>query len=69
MLNWEKCHFMVTEENVLGHKISHARLEVDRAKINVVIEISTALSFETIEKLFGTFWVLSKIHQRIFQNS
>ena len=26
-LNWKKCHFMVTEGIVLGHKISAARLE------------------------------------------
>lgn len=29
VLNWEKCHFMVTEGIMLGHKISKARLEVD----------------------------------------
>ena len=28
-LNWEKCHFMVTEGIVLGHKISSMGLEVD----------------------------------------
>ena len=28
-LNWEKCHFMVTEGIVLGHKISVVGLEVD----------------------------------------
>ena len=28
-LNWEKCHFMVTEGIVLGHKISADGLEVD----------------------------------------
>ncbi|KAD4180054.1 hypothetical protein E3N88_28645 [Mikania micrantha] len=27
MLNWEKCHFMVTEGIVLGHKISRAGIE------------------------------------------
>ncbi|GJX31380.1 reverse transcriptase domain-containing protein [Tanacetum coccineum] len=32
VLNWEKCHFMVKEEIVLGHKISGAGIEVDRAK-------------------------------------
>ena len=31
-LNWEKCHFMVTEGIVLKHKISATRLEVDQAK-------------------------------------
>ena len=32
ILNWEKCHFMVEEGIVLGHKISSAGIEVDRAK-------------------------------------
>ena len=32
MLNWEKCHFMVDEEIVLGHRISSKGIEVDRAK-------------------------------------
>ena len=37
-LNWEKCHFMVIEGIVLGHKISAAGMEVDQAKV-VVIKI------------------------------
>ncbi|KAG9450395.1 hypothetical protein H6P81_010360 [Aristolochia fimbriata] len=32
VLNWEKCHFMVNEGIVLGHKISEKGIEVDRAK-------------------------------------
>ena len=36
VLNWEKCHFMVQEGIVLGHKISRNGLEVDRAKIEVI---------------------------------
>lgn len=39
VLNWEKCHFMVDEGIVLGHKIFSKGIEVDRAKT------------ETIEKL------------------
>ena len=35
-LNWEKCHFMVTERIVLGHKISATGLEVDQAKVSVI---------------------------------
>ncbi|GKC24470.1 reverse transcriptase domain-containing protein, partial [Tanacetum coccineum] len=34
VLNWEKCHFMVKEGIMLGHKVSSAGLEVDKAKIN-----------------------------------
>ena len=39
VLNWEKCHFMVEEGIVLGHKISAKGIELDKAKM------------ETIEKL------------------
>ena len=35
-LNWEKCHFMVTEGIVLGHRISTAGLEVDQAKVSII---------------------------------
>ncbi|GJR95277.1 hypothetical protein Tco_0267451, partial [Tanacetum coccineum] len=37
VLNWEKCHFMVKERIVLGHKVSEASLEVDKAKIEVLL--------------------------------
>ena len=35
-LNWENCHFMVTEGIVLGNKISTTGLEVDQAKVSVI---------------------------------
>ncbi|XP_073120190.1 uncharacterized protein [Henckelia pumila] len=31
VLNWEKCHFMVREDIVLGHKVSEVGVEVDCA--------------------------------------
>ena len=37
VLNWEKCHFMVKDEIVLGHKISKKRVEVDKTKIEVMM--------------------------------
>ena len=36
VLNWEKCHFMVQEGIVLGHRISARGIEVDRAKIEAI---------------------------------
>lgn len=33
VLNCEKCHFMVEEGIVLGQKVSHRGIEVDRAKV------------------------------------
>jgi hypothetical protein len=38
VLNWEKCHFMVKEGIVLGHKISERGIEVDRAKVEAISE-------------------------------
>ena len=35
-LNWEKCHFLVTEGIVLGHRISATRMEVDQAKVSII---------------------------------
>ncbi|GJR07196.1 reverse transcriptase domain-containing protein [Tanacetum coccineum] len=39
VLNWEKCHFMVNEGIVLGHKISGKGIEVDKAKIDVIAKL------------------------------
>ncbi|GJT10692.1 reverse transcriptase domain-containing protein [Tanacetum coccineum] len=39
VLNWKKCHFMVKEGIVLGHKVSSAGLEVDKAKIDVISKL------------------------------
>ncbi|GJY28019.1 reverse transcriptase domain-containing protein [Tanacetum coccineum] len=36
VLNLNKCHFIVTEGIVLGHKVSNAGLVVNKAKINVI---------------------------------
>nr|GEX31448.1 hypothetical protein [Tanacetum cinerariifolium] len=38
-LNWEKSHFMVKEGIVLGHNISKNRIEVDRAKVDVIAKL------------------------------
>nr|GEV77136.1 reverse transcriptase domain-containing protein [Tanacetum cinerariifolium] len=35
----EKCHFMVKEGIVLGHKISKSEIEVDRAKADVIAKL------------------------------
>ncbi|GJV54739.1 reverse transcriptase domain-containing protein [Tanacetum coccineum] len=43
VLNWEKCHFMVKEGIVLGHKVSSAGLEVDKAKIDVISKLPPLL--------------------------
>ena len=36
VLNWGKCHFMVKEGIVLGHRILEKGIEVDRVKVEVI---------------------------------
>nr|GEY56711.1 reverse transcriptase domain-containing protein [Tanacetum cinerariifolium] len=38
-LNWEKSHFMVKDGIVLGHKISKEGIEVDKAKVDVIVKL------------------------------
>ena len=39
VLNWEKCHFMVSQGIVLGHIISEKGIEVDREKIDLIFKL------------------------------
>ena len=36
VLNWEKCHFMLKNDIVLGQHISEKGIEVDRAKVEII---------------------------------
>lgn len=36
VLNWEKCHFMIKEGIVLGHKILHNGIPFDHEKVNMI---------------------------------
>jgi hypothetical protein len=38
-LNWERCHFMVQEGIILGHKISQRGIKVDKVKIEVIEQL------------------------------
>ncbi|GKD22258.1 reverse transcriptase domain-containing protein [Tanacetum coccineum] len=49
-LNWEKCHFMVKEGIVLGHKVSEAGLKVDKEKIKVISKLPPPLISKLLEK-------------------
>ena len=48
VLNWKKCHFMVDEGIILGHKISHAGIEVDGVKIEVIEKLPPPTSVKRI---------------------
>nr|GEV98255.1 reverse transcriptase domain-containing protein [Tanacetum cinerariifolium] len=53
VLNWEKCHFMVKERIVLGHKISKNRLEVDRAKVDVIAKLPHLTTVKGVRSFLG----------------
>ncbi|XP_021994444.1 uncharacterized protein LOC110891080 [Helianthus annuus] len=53
VLNWEKCHFMVKEGVVLGHKISEAGLEVDPAKVDIISKLPPPTSVRAIRSFLG----------------
>ncbi|GJT07089.1 DNA-directed DNA polymerase [Tanacetum coccineum] len=53
VLNLEKCHFMVKEGIVLGHKISKSRIEVDRAKVDVIAKLPHPTSVKGIRSFLG----------------
>lgn len=67
VLNWERCHFMVQEGIVPGHKISRKGIEVDKEKIDVIEKLPPCIS-ERNKEFPWLCWVLQKIHQRLFQN-
>ncbi|GJY87051.1 reverse transcriptase domain-containing protein [Tanacetum coccineum] len=47
VLNWEKCHFMVKEGIVLGHKVSGTGLEVDKIYSKIARPLTKLLEKDT----------------------
>ena len=53
VLNWEKCHFMIQEGIVLGHKISKRGIEVDKAKLDVIDKLPPPINVKGIHIFLG----------------
>ena len=53
VLNWEKCHFMVKEGIVLGHRISEKGIEVDKAKIETIEKLMPPSLVKEIRSFLG----------------
>ncbi|KAL4386866.1 hypothetical protein GQ457_09G016810 [Hibiscus cannabinus] len=53
VLNWEKCHFMVNEGTVLGHRISSKGIEVDKAKVEVIEKLLPPTNVKGIRSFLG----------------
>nr|GEV06934.1 hypothetical protein [Tanacetum cinerariifolium] len=52
-LNWEKSHFKVKEGIVLGYKISKNRIEVDKAKVDVIAKLPHPTTIKGIHSFLG----------------
>ena len=52
-LNWEKCHFMVTEGIVLRHMISAVGLEVDQEKVSIIRNLMPPTTVKGIRSFLG----------------
>ena len=53
MLNWEKCHFMVTQGIVLGHVVSKKGIQVDKAKVELISNLPTPKCVRDIRSFLG----------------
>ena len=53
VLNWEKCHFMVTRGIVLGHIVSKDGIEVDKAKVELISNLPTPKCVRDIRSFLG----------------
>ncbi|KAL6340277.1 hypothetical protein AAG906_040714 [Vitis piasezkii] len=53
VLNWEKCHFMVQQGIVLGHIISKNGIEVDKAKVELIVKLPPPTNVKEIRQFLG----------------
>ncbi|CAM8900099.1 unnamed protein product [Rhodiola kirilowii] len=53
VLNYEKCHFMVTHVIVLGHIVSQEGMEVDKAKIDLIMTLPYPSMVRDIQSFLG----------------
>ncbi|RVW12392.1 Retrovirus-related Pol polyprotein from transposon 297 [Vitis vinifera] len=53
VLNWEKCHFMVRQGIVLGHIISKKGIEVDKAKVELIVKLPSPTTVKGVRQFLG----------------
>ena len=53
VLSWETSHFMLQEVIVLGHLVSSKGLEVDKAKVEVIQDLSLPKSIRELRSFLG----------------
>nr|CAN77278.1 hypothetical protein VITISV_015828 [Vitis vinifera] len=53
VLNCEKCHFMVQQGIVLGHIISNRGIEVDKAKVELIVKLPSPTTLKEVRQFLG----------------
>ncbi|KAL0420868.1 UNVERIFIED_CONTAM: Retrovirus-related Pol polyprotein from transposon opus [Sesamum latifolium] len=53
VFNWKKCHFMMKEGIVLGHKVSYRGIEVDKAKVDLIAKLPLPQSLKEVRGFLG----------------
>ena len=53
VLNWEKCHFMVSQGIVPGHIISEKGIEVNKEKIDLISKLPSPTNIKTVRQFLG----------------
>ncbi|RVW85828.1 Retrovirus-related Pol polyprotein from transposon 412 [Vitis vinifera] len=72
VLNWEKCHFMVCQGIVLGHIISEKGIEVDKAKVELIVKLPSqqckgVRQFLGYAGFYRRFIKVSQVFQNLFE--
>jgi hypothetical protein len=52
VLNWEKYHFVVTNGIILDHIVSSKGIEVDKSKIELIVNLATPKSVKDVVRSF-----------------
>ena len=53
VLKWEKCHFMVHKGIVLGHIFFEKGIEVDKAKVELIIKLPSPTTVKGVRQFLG----------------
>ena len=71
VINWEKCHFMVTQGIVLGQIMSSKGIKVDKAKVELIQHLPIGILLKILltssyrkrcKILFRACWILSAFY-------
>ncbi|KAL6340668.1 hypothetical protein AAG906_010576 [Vitis piasezkii] len=53
VLNWDKCHFMASQGIALGHIISSQGIEVDKAKVELIVKLPSPTIVKGVRQFLG----------------